>query len=153
MRTVITWHSIFLQVIRHVLVPPFFKLRCTSLNISLFFILACMNIHWKDRRANVFAIWWEKPTHLKRPWCWERLRAGGEGRWQRMRWLYGITDLIDMNLRKLWEIVKDREACHAAFYGVSKSQTGLNDWTTTTMHRRNKWTLRYKWIKVWQEWS
>ena len=53
--------------------------------------------------------------------------------WQRMRWLDGILDTMNMSLSKLWEIVKDREAWRASVHEVTKSQTWLRDWTATSI--------------------
>ena len=58
-------------------------------------------------------------------------RIGGRRRrgWQRMKWLDGITDLMDMGLGRLQELVMDRESWHAVIHGVAKSWTWLSNWT------------------------
>ena len=83
-------------------------------------------------QLHVYSLWINKTLMVEKS---EGKRRRG---WQRMRWLEGITDLMAMNLSRLWEMVKDREVWHAAIHVVAKSQAQVSGWTTTTKINNQK---------------
>ena len=118
-----------------------FYLCIESTHLKCISRTATLNTHWKDWcwnwSSNTLATWCIEPTHWKRPWCWERLKAGGEGNgrgWD--GWMASPTQWtwVWANSGRQWRTGKPGMLQSMGL----QSWTWLSDWTTTMVQNRNR---------------